>query len=105
MAVYKLDEANLGPYRYRYEVNGSVNGEKVLYGASKILDGAERIAKRHAFEIFDNPWETTNNKLRILANISIIDEETGKDVTTPEIEDYIDSLMSELDSRPKSRKS
>ena len=97
----RINEANLGPYKYRYEVRG--NG--ILYGAAKDIKEAEQIMMDQAYDIFDSPWEDNRTKFRKLSAIHIVDSETGSTIgpTTPDdyltADDYVDNLMSELHSR------
>ena len=100
--VKYVQSANLGPYKYKFEVFAtSPSGKQYLLGASKDIDGASDIAMHQADEIFDNPWMDDDEAFQRLESIVIINEDTGEDVTPPDVEDYIDSLMSEIDSRSR----
>ena len=95
-----IKSANLGPYKYRYSVKATTpEGRQYLLGASKDVDGASDIAMHQADEIFDNPWMDESEKFQRLESIVIVDDDTKTDVTPADVEDYIDALMSEINSR------
>ena len=99
-----LKEVHLGPYKYRYETHW-INGRDVLLGASKTKDGAENIAYNQIEDILGNPWENDRNKYKIIDSLYIYDSENDDDdAMSMELEDYIDSILSELDSRIELKK-
>lgn len=98
-----LKEAHLGPYKYRYETHW-INGRDVLLGASKTRDGAENIAHNQIEDMLENPWENDRNKYKIIDSLYIYDSENDEDAMSVELEDYIDSILSELSSRIKLKK-
>lgn len=96
-----LNEAKFGPYKYRYEVHWvSPEGKDILLGANKSIDGAEEIAINQIQELLTNPWESNENKYKIIYSLYIYDsEKDDADVMSIDLEDYIDGILSELDSR------
>ena len=99
-----LKEAHLGPYKYRYETHW-INGRDVLLGANKTRDGAENIAYNQIEDILGNPWENDRNKYKIIDSLYIYDSENDDDdIMSMELEDYIDSILSELSSRIELKK-
>lgn len=96
----RVIKASYGYYKTRYEVHWiSPDGNDKLLGGSKTEEGANEIAQEQAKEIFESPWESDKRKFHFLENLYIVDTETEQDVETIDTADYIDSLMSELDSR------
>lgn len=93
--------AAVNPWKTRYEVHWiSPDGKDCLLGGSKTFEGAQDIAKEQAYEIFDSPFETNGRKFHFLDSIYIVDMENGdEDAMSIETEEYIDNLMSEIDSR------
>lgn len=95
-----LDEATFGFYHYRYSVYViASDGRNIRLGGSKTLEGAEEIGINQAKQVFENPWMTNKEKFRYLENMYIADDDEEHEVSTYEFDDYVDGLMSELDSR------
>ena len=95
-----VKSAKFGPYKYKYGVYATKpHGESYTLGGSQTLVSANEIAVNQAKAIFESPWADDSEKFHRLDSIIVIDDETGEDVMLPDTEDYIDSLMSELDSR------
>ena len=97
--------AAVSPWKTRYAVHWiSPDGKDCLLGGSKTSEGANEIAREQADHIFSSPWATNEDKFHFLESIYIYDSETGsEDAMDMETEDYIDNLMSEIDSRIKRR--
>ena len=80
---------------YPFEVHHTAtNGSDVLFGGSKTLNDAESIARKDADEIFENPWMSPQERFRMLESIYVVDSKTEEDVTSIDLEEYIDNLMS-----------
>ena len=94
-----LNEATFGFYHYKYSVYViASDGRNILLGGSKTLEGAEEVGINKAKQIFENPWMTNDEKFRYLENMYIADDDEEHEVPTREFDDYVDGLMSELDS-------
>lgn len=95
------------PYKVKYEVHAiSRDGNAVLLGGSNDIEEANRIARDQAQEYYESPWESDENKFKWLESIYIVDvKNEDSDMMNLDTEDYIDSLMSELDGRIKWRRS
>ena len=100
-----IKSANYGGYHFRYEAHWiSPSGNDKLLGGSHTLKGAEQIAMNQAEELFNNPFEDDSRKLVFLESLYLYDSETDKDCTTYDLDDYVDRLMSEIDSRKRQNK-
>ncbi len=95
--------AAVSTWKTRYRVHWiSPEGEDYLLGGSKSFEEAQDIAKDQAFELFDSPFESNKRKFHFLDSIYIVDTENGnEDAMSYETEEYIDNLMSEIDSKIK----
>lgn len=92
--------AAVSPWKTKYEVHWiSPDGKDCLLGGSKTVEEANRIARDQAKQIFESPFETDDRKFHFLENLYVVDVDTEEDVMDIETDDYIDGLMSELDSR------
>ena len=92
-----LKEANLGPYKYRYEVRYTTpEGRDVLLGANKSIDGACEILSRQGNSFLESPWESKKNKLNAAKSMRIIDSESGKDVTPDFIKEQRKAVMNKI---------
>lgn len=99
-----LNEASFWGYNYTYSVRYDTQSRyDVLFGGSNDYENAQEIAKHCADEIFSNPWESSENKFKILDSIYIAnddkEDEDSMDCMSFETEEYIDNLMSELASK------
>lgn len=84
----------------KYEVHWiTPDGEDCLLGGSPNIESANRIAMNQAERIFESPWESKENKFKILDSIYIYEKSSDRDGMLPDTYDYIDGLMSELHSR------
>lgn len=93
-------QSGVSPWKTKYTVHWiSPDGKDCLLGGSNSIAGANQIARDQAKEIFENPWETDDRIFHFLENIYIVDVNTEEDVMDIETEEYIDNLMSEIDSR------
>lgn len=101
-----LNEAKFGAYKYVYGVHviNPKTGADQLLGGSKDLAGASRIAKDQAKQVFTNPWMSAQQKYDYLENMYISDDDKYVESGTAEFDDYVDELMSELDSKIKASK-
>ena len=100
----RLIRSAVSPWKTKYRIYWmSPEGKNCLLGSSNSIKEAENIAREQAQGIFESPFETDERKFLFLQNLEIIDEENERLVET-EAEDYIDMLMSELDSRIKAKK-
>lgn len=97
----ELNEASYGFYNYKYSVNyATKTNPNVLFGGCKDFESAQEMARRCAKQIFENPFESNKNKFDMLDSIYISDDdEEDEDCMSFETEDYIDNLMSEINSR------
>ena len=90
------------PWKTKFEVHWiSPDGNDCLLGGSSTIDGINEIAQDQAYQIFDSPFETNERKFKFLESIYLLEIETGLDAMLCETEDYIDNLMSEIDSKIK----
>ena len=94
-------KSGVSPWKTKYTVHWiSPDGKDCLLGGSNSVDEANEIAQRQAREIFESPFESNERKFHFLETIYIVDMQTEEDVMNIDTDDYIDSLMSELHSRP-----
>lgn len=92
----------VSPWKVRYEVHWvSPDGKDCLLGGSKSLEEAQRIAKEQAKEIFESPFESNERKFHFLNELYIWDVENDEEAMLLDTEEYIDNLVSEIDSRIK----
>ena len=97
-----IKSSNYCGYDFRYEVHWMTpSGQDKLLGGSHTLEGAQEIAFNQAQRIFESPWEDDNRKFLFLQNLYMYDSETQQECTTYDVEDYVDRLMSEIDSRKR----
>lgn len=84
-----------------YEVHWqSPRGVDCLLGGSTNLANANSIAEEQAKQLFENPWETVEDKFKFLESMYVLNTESGdSDCMSYETEEYIDNLMSQLDSQ------
>ena len=103
-AYESLHEAKFGPYNYRYEAHWiSPEGKDILLGANNDFEAVENIAINQIETLLENPWESNENKYKIIDSLYIYDsEKDDADVMGISLEDYIDGILSELDSRIRS---
>lgn len=97
----RIAAAKYGGYNFRYAVHYiGHDGRDILFGASAHLEDANEMAERCALGIFESPWESDKSKFRILDSIYVYDGDTGNaDMMNYQTEEYIDNLMSQLDSQ------
>ena len=92
------------PWKTKFTVHWlSPEGEDCLLGGANSLSAAGDIEKDQAQELFENPFETNKRKFLFLSNMYIWDETTQSVVEDYEADEYVDNLMSELDSRRHGR--
>ncbi len=93
-------------WKVKYEVHWiSPDGKDCLLGGSNSIEEANEIAKNQAQEIFESPFETTERKFKFLDSLYVVEVATERDAMSLDTEEYIDNLMSEIDSRiPKRSK-
>ena len=95
-------KSGVTPWKTRYTVHWiSPDGKDCLLGGSNSIQEANDIAKRQAQEIFESPFESNERKFQFLETIYVVDMQTEQDVMDIDTDDYIDSLMSEIDSRQR----
>jgi len=101
MKLQKVNAASYAGYKFRYGVHYiGRDGRDILFGASAHLEDANEMAERCALGIFESPWESAESKFRILDSIYVYDGDTGDaDMMSYQTEEYIDNLMSQLDSQ------
>jgi len=88
------------PFKTKYEVHWiSPDGKDCLLGGSNDLEEANEIACEQAKEIFESPFETNERKFHFLQELYVVELPSEKDAMLTDTEDYIDNLMSEIDSR------
>ena len=100
-----LSEAKFGPYNYVYGVHviGHDGRDRTLGGADT-LEAAEKIGINQAKHVMENPWMTDAEKMRYFENMYISNDDKEIEVDTIDFENYLDNMMSELDSRIKASK-
>ena len=95
----------LTPTLYEVHAQSPRTGFDCLLGGSTNLADANRIAKRQAKQLFESPWEAVEDKFKFLESIYVLNTESEhSDCMSYETEEYIDNLMSQLDS-PIAKKS
>lgn len=100
-----LNEAKFGAYKYVYGVHVIGNdGRDRTLGGAKTLEDAEQIGIDQAKNVMENPWMSDNEKMRYFENMYISNDDKEIEVATSDFENYLDNLMSELDSRIKASK-
>lgn len=87
------------PWKTRYQVHWvSPDGKDCLLGGSNDINKVNEMTMNQARSLFDSPWESKVRKLKFLDSLYVVDVETEEDAMSYEAEEYIDSLMSELES-------
>lgn len=100
-----LNEAKFGLYKYTYGVHVIGNdGRDRTLGGAKTLEDAEQIGIDQAKQVMENPWMSDSEKMRYFENMYISNDDKEIEVATSDFENYLDNLMSELDSRIKASK-
>lgn len=93
-------KSGVGLWKTKYRVCWiSPDGNNCVLGGSNSIEEANEIARRQAQELFESPWETDERKFHFLESMYIAQVDSEKDAMSIETEEYIDNLMSELDSR------
>lgn len=96
----KYIKSAVSPWKTKYQVHWiSPDGKDCLLGGANSIEQANEIAMNQAQEIFENPWESDERKFQFLDSIYIVQLDNESDAMLIDTEDYIDNLMSELDSR------
>lgn len=95
----ELDEAKLGFYKYKFGVHAFPNGRDIILGGSQTLDGAEQIAINQVDKLLENPWMSDKEKFHYMDTIYIANDDEEVEVDAPNFDDYVDRVMSEVDSR------
>lgn len=94
-----LTEAKMGMYSYIYGVHAHPNGNDRILAGSRDLDEITRSGIKQAKKIFKNPFMTDKEKYDYLDTMYISNDDTEEIDVSPEFDDYVDGLMSELSSR------
>ena len=90
----------IGKTAYEVHWQSPRTGYDCLLGGSNNISDANRIAKNQAKEIFDNPWETAEDKFKFLDSMYVLNTASeDADCMDLETEEYVDNLMSQLDSQ------
>lgn len=85
-------------YRYKLIYEGTDERE-YTNAESNSLEEINTIAQYWAYEIYEDYFLSEQQKYDILDSADVVDTETGQSALSAESEEYIDSKMSELDSR------
>jgi hypothetical protein len=95
-----IRSSGVTPWKTTYQVHWiSPDGKDCLLGGANSQRAANKIACEQAQEIFESPFETNERKFKFLDSIYIVEVATEEDAMTIDTEEFIDNLMSEIDSR------
>lgn len=94
-----LNEARMGMFSYTYGVHAHPSGEDRILAGSRDLDSITKSGIEQAQKIFENPWMTDKEKYDYLETMYISNDDTEELDVSPEFDDYVDGLMSELSTR------
>jgi len=92
----------VGPWKTRYTVHWmSPDGRDCLLAGNNDLEEAVQSGINQVEELLDSPWETDERRLLFLENMYIAE---GDRVIDTELDDYVDGVMSFIQSRMKMKK-
>ena len=94
-----LNEAKFGGFSYKFGVHAHPQGRDIILGGSKTLEGAEQIAINQVDELLENPWMSDKEKFDYMDTIYIANDAEEVEVDAPNFDDYVDGVMSEINSR------
>lgn len=94
-----LTEAKFGMFKYVYSVHAHPQGRDIILCGSKTLEGATRMGINQANKIFENPFMSDKEKYQYLETMYMANDDTEEVDVSYEFDEYVDNLMSELQSR------
>lgn len=94
-----LTEAKFGMFKYVYSVHAHPQGRDIILCGSKTLEGATRMGINQANKIFENPFMSDKEKYQYLETMYMANDDTEEVDVSSEFDEYVDNLMSELQSR------
>ena len=94
-----LNESQFGMFNYTYAVHACPDGKDIILAGSEDIDSITKAGIEQAQRIFENPWMTNEEKYDYLDTMYISNDDTEEIDVSPEFDDHIDELMSELSTR------
>lgn len=88
------------PFETKYSVHWiSPEGKDCTLAGSDSIEDVQSQAKNQARQIYNSAFETDERKIHFLENIYIVEDETERDAMLTDTEDYINRLISKIESR------
>lgn len=94
-----LTESKFGMFNYVYGVHAHPQGRDIILCGSRTLEDATRMGIEQAKKIFENPFMSDKEKYQYLETMYMANDDTEEVDVSYEFDEYVDNLMSELQSR------